>query len=91
MTKCFLELSDSTHGLELSGAEPDGTEEGTVLVKDIRPVRQALPRVCQSVTSFPDNFTNVDGTLFFAGQQNGINGEELMEKRWNTRSRNGNW
>ena len=47
----------------------DGTANGTVQVKDIRP---------GSDDSFPDNLTNVNGTLFFTAN-NGINGIELWK------------
>jgi len=47
----------------------DGTESGTVLVKDIR---------SGSATSFPRYLTNVNGKLFFTADD-GINGTELWK------------
>ena len=55
------------HGRELW--KSDGTEAGTVLVKDIRP---------DSYGSNPTYLTNVDGTLFFSARD-GVHGGELWK------------
>jgi ELWxxDGT repeat protein len=51
----FFTAMDAVNDRELW--KTDGTEAGTVLVKDIWP---------GTGTSFPPNFTRVGGTLFFA-------------------------
>ena len=61
----FFTADDGTNGRELWTS--DGTEAGTVRVKDIRP---------GSDSSSPSNLTNVDGTLFFSADD-GIHGREL--------------
>ena len=53
------------HGCELW--KSDGTSAGTVMVKDI-----------SSLGSYPDDFTDVDGTLYFAAYD-GIHGGELWK------------
>jgi len=63
----FFTASDGTTGFELW--KSDGTEAGTVLVKDIRP---------GSDHAFPGNPTNVNGTLFFTAND-GTTGYELWK------------
>ncbi len=58
-------LSGDDHGVELW--KSDGTEAGTVLVKDIYP---------GDVESYPDNLTDVNGLLYFRAN-NGVDGREL--------------
>ncbi|HQR14657.1 MAG TPA: Ig-like domain-containing protein [Nitrospira sp.] len=62
----FLGALNSANGRELW--KSDGTEDGTVLVKDI------LPGSGSSLAFIP--MISVNGTLFFRGT-NGINGQEL--------------
>ncbi len=47
----------AAHGVELW--KSDGTAAGTVMVKDIAPL---------ATSSSPGDLTNVNGTLYFAGQ-----------------------
>ncbi len=63
----YFAAVDDDHGSELW--KTDGTEAGTVMVKDICP---------GSSGSFPDNLTNVNGTLFFTADD-GVNGRELWK------------
>ena len=62
----YFSATDGTNGLELW--KSDGTNAGTIMVKDIN----------LSSSSGPKNLTNVNGTLFFTAN-NGINGRELWK------------
>lgn len=66
----FFSASDPTHGTELW--KSDGTAEGTVLVKDIR------PGALGSNNGFIYDFTVVGGTLYFAADD-GIRGSQLWK------------
>jgi len=63
----FFTAGDDTTGYELW--KSDGTEAGTVLVKDINPGGDS---------SFPSDLTNVNGTLFFEAGD-GTAGSELWK------------
>jgi ELWxxDGT repeat protein len=53
----YFNFNDGIHGDELW--KSDGTESGTVMVKDIAP---------GSVSSFPGNFTDIGGVLYFKAE-----------------------
>src|SRR5262249_28805753 len=63
----FFVANDGANGKELW--KSDGTEAGTVLVKDIRPGRGG---------SYPFNLTVIGSTLFFTAND-GVNGAELWK------------
>lgn len=65
----FFIANDGTNGNGLW--KSDGTETGTIMVKDINP-SQILPY------SLNDEIINFHGTIFFA-EDNGINGSELWK------------
>lgn len=60
----FFTAEDGIHGVELW--KTDGTENGTVMVKDINP----------NGSSSPQNLTLANGRIYFTAD-NGINGREL--------------
>ena len=64
----FFTAGDGAHGPELW--KSDGTEAGTVLVKDIHPGAGGY--------SSPSSLTGVGGTLFFAADD-GTHGSELWK------------
>ena len=68
----FFSADDEDHGRELWTS--DGTEAGTVMVKDIN------PHFDQS--SDPKYLTNVNGTLFFNAGHTEFGGGGLMEELW---------
>ncbi|MCE9563851.1 MAG: hypothetical protein K8U57_17555, partial [Planctomycetes bacterium] len=72
----FFQAEDPTHGHELW--KSDGTEAGTVLVKDINPSANG-----NIYSSFPRYMTNVNGTLFFQATDDtamgSISGGELWK------------
>ena len=70
--RLFFIAYDDAHGYELWTS--DGTADGTVLVKDIRPGR--IGEYPES--SWPGSFTHVNGMLFFTADD-GVNGPELWK------------
>lgn len=68
----FFRASDGAHGFELW--KSDGTEQGTQLVKDIRP--GSGDSISYSVNT--SGLTNVNGTLFFAANDE-MHGFELWK------------
>lgn len=66
----FFNANDPAHGYELW--KSDGTAAGTTLVKDINPGPDDT-RLQISGSSFPQELTNVNGTLFF-GAYDGTRG-----------------
>jgi len=64
----FFVAVDGLHGQELW--KSDGTEEGTIIVKDIT--------LGSESTLYLDDLTNVNGTLFFVADD-GVNGQELWK------------
>lgn len=68
-TLFFLAINTFTPQVDAELFKSDGTEAGTVLVKEIRPGNEG---------SFPLEMTNVDGTLFFSAND-GVNGRQLWK------------
>ena len=65
----FFTATDDVHGTELW--KSDGTQAGTVLVKDIKLGRS-------SSVGFSSNLTNINGTVFFIAEDS-IHGRELWK------------
>ncbi|MES2788344.1 MAG: ELWxxDGT repeat protein [Planctomycetota bacterium] len=66
----YFTADDGAHGQELW--KTDGTALGTVLVKDIHPTSGIYSG------SYPSNFTNVGGVLYFTADD-GVHGTELWK------------
>ena len=66
----YFMADDGTHGQELW--KSDGTDAGTVLIKDINPGEAT------SVTDNRQRITNLEGTLYF-GADDGTHGYELWK------------
>jgi ELWxxDGT repeat protein len=73
--KLFFRADNGTDGYELW--ESDGTEAGTVMVKDINPERVDDINPGQG-HSYPSHLINVNGTLFFRAGD-GLRGGELWK------------
>jgi ELWxxDGT repeat protein len=65
----FFTANDGTNGYELW--KSDGTAEGTSLVADINPNMTVPYPSAASRGSYPQDLTNVSGTLFFQADENG--------------------
>ncbi len=78
--KLFFSSNDGIHGFELW--KSDGTEEGTILVKDINPNGNGIPYDPAldegNINLNPHSFSNVNGTLFFTAND-GINVLQLWK------------
>ena len=67
MASCSSQANDGVHGIELW--KSDGTAAGTMMVADINP---------GPWSSFPEHFTDVNGTVFFQADD-GLHGFELWK------------
>ena len=75
----FFAASDGAHGTQLW--KTNGTVSGTVMLTDVSPTGGGLVpgrSSPQGLFTTPDNFTNVNGTLYFT-TADGTHGNELWE------------
>ena len=72
----FFAANDDVHGMELW--KSDGSEAGTVLVKDIRPGGGSAFPWSTSNTWFSQTFVNVNGILFFVADD-GVHNYEVWK------------
>jgi ELWxxDGT repeat protein len=70
----YFTAFENSHGRELW--KSNGTSGGTVMVRDITPGPGA------AYGSYPDNLTNVNGTLYFSAKQDDIGGGTIGFELW---------